>query len=309
MKVELSQYKIAGHVTPDQCRIEMIITEKCSFRCSYCYWKDDPDYSFSAHDLISRSNFCQVVDFIKAQEKAKNEFTFYGGEPTVHPDLFYFIDEVYERIPGVDIGLLTNLSKPMSYFEKFPRSKVRSIIASLHTQWVVDIDAWFEKVAFLKPAEIRLVLTEKNHDLIFQAYEKYRHLYEKEMVIHPLSDYENIQGLLAMENVVVQIDDDNYSHAGNVVIQLKNGEDFKGDHREIVNFKGMMCNAGYHVDMKGNVYSCWSAYNVKNIIANIFRDPPKKLSGWTYCSYDHCSCGKRYTKLSVDKYLEWKREN
>lgn len=309
MSNELSKYTIANHVTPDQCRIELVITENCSFRCTYCYWKNDKNYNFNSENLINQDNFKRVVDFFLAQGKKKNELTFYGGEPTVHPDLFYFIDYAYDRIPGLDIGLLTNLSKPVSYFKKFPRKKVRSVIASLHTETVSDVDDWFEKVAFIRPAEIRLVLTEKNRDLIFNTYEKYRAIYEEEMVIHPLSDYQDVGNLLALEDFAVQIDDDNYSHGDNVEIKLKNGEDFKGDYRQLVNFKGMMCNAGYHVDMKGNVYSCWSAYGANNVVTNIFRDDPKKLSGWTYCSYDFCSCGKRYTKLSIEKYLEWKREN
>lgn len=309
MEQELSKFKITNHVPTNQCRVEIVITENCTFRCSYCYWIDDPDYSFAAKNLIDVDNFHKVVDFMLAQEKDSYHLDFYGGEPTAHPLLLEFIEIAHSRIKNLSMGILSNLSKPKSYFEKFPKDKVGSVIASMHTEFVKNVDEWFEKVALLDPEEIRLVLTKENEETIVGAYKKYLPLYPGKIFVHPIDQYGDLDALLEREDIRVQIDDDNHSHGDVVEVFLKNGERYQGDHRKIKNFKGMLCNAGYHVDMKGEVYPCWSAYGEGKSLTNIFRDRPKKLSGWTLCTYDVCDCGHRYTKYSKETYLDLRRKN
>jgi MoaA/NifB/PqqE/SkfB family radical SAM enzyme len=310
MDVELAKFKITNHIPTSQCRVEIVITENCTFRCSYCYWVNDPAYSFEAKNIINQGNFHRVLDFMLMQEKDSYHLDFYGGEPTAHPNLIEFIHAARERVPNLSIGMLSNLSKPKKYFENFPGPEiVTSIIASLHTEFVKNIDEWFEKVAIINPEEIRLVLTKVNSEIIFAAYLKYVPIYGERIVVHPVDGYENLEGLLERKDIRVQIDDDKHSHGDSLDVVLKNGEKFTGDHRMISNFKGMLCNAGYHIDMKGDVYPCWSAYRVKSNFLNVFNDPLKKLSGWTLCTYAVCDCGHRYTKYSKEKYLELRKNN
>lgn len=110
------------------------LTDWCNYDCSYCAVKDimrkkwDKEESPTKYKLV-----------LTRLEKFDGDFEIelFGGEPTLHPNM----EEILLRLNAMDnckkIDIITNLSRPLSYFQKINDYKIKNLMinASLHSEY------------------------------------------------------------------------------------------------------------------------------------------------------------------------------
>lgn len=83
------------------------ITNRCNLNCPYCY-KD----ANNNRKELSKDDILRIVD--EASQIGFSEFTFSGGEPTLHPDLFDIFEILHEKYPDHKLNLITNGTTELS---------------------------------------------------------------------------------------------------------------------------------------------------------------------------------------------------
>jgi len=124
-----------------------MITDWCNYDCAYCIVKEimrdkwDKDESPSSYKLV-----------LTKLEKFDGEFEIelFGGEPTLHPNM----EDILLRLRSIpnckNINIITNLSRPTSYFEKLNNLKLDNFLinASLHMEYYTP--EFLEKIYKIK---------------------------------------------------------------------------------------------------------------------------------------------------------------
>lgn len=76
------------------CNLLIEITERCNLTCPTCYAGSSPYHS----RMMSEADFSAQLDLLRAGGKAGSDvIQLSGGEPTVHPALFRFLDILVEK--------------------------------------------------------------------------------------------------------------------------------------------------------------------------------------------------------------------
>lgn len=77
--------------------VYFILTEKCNFRCKYCFIKNQEDSGYNSEDmnlevaLTGLDFFCRLIAEDPNQFKLEKKFVFYGGEPLLNWNTFKFL--------------------------------------------------------------------------------------------------------------------------------------------------------------------------------------------------------------------------
>jgi organic radical activating enzyme len=123
-----------------------MLGDTCQYKCSYCY-----------PNLYAGKNQFHPLDVIlKTYKKFVNPtlIMFSGGEPSLHPNFEQIIKEAPSNIK---IGVITNLAKPIQFWEKV--SKHISVpILTYHIEY-----AKFDR--FVDSARVVFELCDKDHSL------------------------------------------------------------------------------------------------------------------------------------------------
>jgi MoaA/NifB/PqqE/SkfB family radical SAM enzyme len=86
---------------------------RCSYSCSYC----PPHRNNKTSPFVTYDNLCQTMDKIDEysslydsfrKRPSKKKLSFTGGEPTVHPDFFNFLEYLKNEYSDYSRGLTTN---------------------------------------------------------------------------------------------------------------------------------------------------------------------------------------------------------
>jgi hypothetical protein len=89
--------------------IGIFLTFACNFQCSYCI-------NYFEHDVIKRKNI-SGKDWVKGMNRIISRedlpVTLQGGEPSLHPDFFYIVNNLK---PELNIDILTNLQFEVDEF-------------------------------------------------------------------------------------------------------------------------------------------------------------------------------------------------
>lgn len=295
--------------------IDLLVTVKCNFGCWYCINQTvsgrKDHLSEVVVDFVSDEVFQRVIDFIDLQGRQRLQFNFFGGEPTLHPKLKDMVRTIRERYDGrVEILTTSNLSRPIEYWHDWQGAKV---VASFHSEWVDDIDEWFEKAIYLSEKgclEHVIVMIQKNNfELVKEINRKYRDKvflrfgdiyqirdsfefreFEKENpeIIERLN---GVRGLLAESTDVPDVD---------IQVLLKDGTDDSENYMHYDSFAGMVCCSGYIIYPDGGVIYCW---NHPKPFMNVL-DRCEKLNNWHLCMSKSCGCGLIFMKCSMSYYLK-----
>lgn len=83
------------------------ITNRCNLNCPYCY----KDANRNSKEL-SKGDILRIVE--EASQIGFCEFTFSGGEPTLHPDIFDILEILSEKYPEHKLNLITNGTTDLS---------------------------------------------------------------------------------------------------------------------------------------------------------------------------------------------------
>lgn len=124
--------KIEG-TNPNSLDIEWQISNHCNYSCSYCSPVLYGNTSGWPNADTSLKFFNDIHNYINPNDKM---ITFTGGEPTLWPKLFYFL----ENINNYEIGIVSNGSRTIRWWEKLNNlKKVTHLTISVHLEYA-DVD-------------------------------------------------------------------------------------------------------------------------------------------------------------------------
>jgi len=107
----------------------LMLTNYCNYKCSYCFGKDIM-FPKNPRQLMSRETFNGLVEWVK---KGPSDRTFHlmGGEPTLHPEIDYFVGRLLEE--DMHITIFSNLATPGAV-------ELAKKVADLPVAWVVNVN-------------------------------------------------------------------------------------------------------------------------------------------------------------------------
>ncbi|MCK6683043.1 MAG: radical SAM protein [Thermoanaerobaculia bacterium] len=122
------------------------INTACNYRCSYCTQRFKDDRTRWSRDT---DRFLEAFSRLPGQWEVKIS----GGEPFVHPTLFEIVAGLSSL--GFRISVVTNFSASVGRLERFIEAaagRVGIFSASLHLEYVEDIDAFLDKAVLTRDA-------------------------------------------------------------------------------------------------------------------------------------------------------------
>lgn len=107
----------------------LMLTNFCNYKCSYCFGKDIM-FPKNPRLTMTRDTFNGIVDWVK-RGPSDRVFHLMGGEPTLHPEIDYFVERLLEE--DMFIRVFSNLATPgaVALAEK---------VAHLPVSWVVNVN-------------------------------------------------------------------------------------------------------------------------------------------------------------------------
>jgi organic radical activating enzyme len=153
------------------------ISKQCNYKCSYCdTWKEqqykDKEY------LKKIINFCNYLS-----DKYNLRLTLYGGEPLVHPELFYIIENLKQSI--YPLHYFTNLSiEEEKLKELIFKRKFVKFLTSFHYQ-KADFNNFVKKVELILknniPVTTKVMWNPLYKKEILQVYNEFKRLEKHEL--------------------------------------------------------------------------------------------------------------------------------
>lgn len=125
---ELSDVESCGIEGYDIADFSWELTNKCQYRCTYCYaW----DYIRSDIGSNHLQSWRAVISKLKLNNCPKFNIELLGGEPTLHPDIVDIISALCDNDRCQRVELITNLVKPVEFFLQFDHPKFSKLQVSV----------------------------------------------------------------------------------------------------------------------------------------------------------------------------------
>ena len=116
-------------------RCEIILTDACNFKCPYC--RGVENYSVDCSGMAERDSITSTL-FYWAERYLKS-VRFSGGEPTLHPDLPYFV-RLSKRLGIENVAVSSNGSRPWKIYKELLDAGVNDFSISLDACCAEDAD-------------------------------------------------------------------------------------------------------------------------------------------------------------------------
>lgn len=142
------------YIEQDLMTIQWILGRFCNYSCSYCW----PSSHSKKYDFRAVEEMMLVIDSVKKQARSAgiNSFSLVlaGGEPTIHPDFFKFIQHFSsDKLDQyTHLSLVTNLSRHMKWWKEFCELAGMFSFINLSASWHKEFakkDEFIEKVLFI----------------------------------------------------------------------------------------------------------------------------------------------------------------
>lgn len=104
-------------MTTNQLKVNLHITEKCNFKCRYCF------AHFENKDDMGLADWKRVIDNLKSSGMV-SRINFAGGEPVLHRDFAEIVDYAYGQ--GFELSVISNGSLLLDH-GKMPQNFFRKI--------------------------------------------------------------------------------------------------------------------------------------------------------------------------------------
>ncbi len=271
--------------------IKFETTMFCNFQCSYCCVQS-PKYTKGEKFEFTRENFHLVINFLKNQNANGIIFEFFGGEPTLNPDLFYFIDKLKTNFaPNLHMILMTNLSAPVELYKKLPSEM--ELVIGFHTAFY-NIDKYLEKAVQLKDRFYKfltiLMIHKDNHLLLGPRIKDFKNL-GLETTVCPLLD-DNFQFQDRSEDFGIEYDS-RYTQMKSEVIDSDMNPLSEREAMEIKSFKGMLCFPNINIKKDGSIEIC-------TITKKQHIETASKVNHKVLCTKSSCTdCELANPKISI----------
>jgi organic radical activating enzyme len=300
------------------------LVDVCQYNCSYCASMNFNLNTFK-NDPTLRYAWKKVVKLL-GLNSIKNKFSveLLGGEPTLHPDIFEIVTELCKIKNCIQVEVITNLAKPLSFYEKFNKEEFTKvcIVSSFHPEYYKPI--FIEKIIKLNKLEYinifpninlsdnkdkweltkNVILELQNNNVkvgvnILQDVEdgvvgNWNRKYSDEFyeyfkyILDNATQKSNMlkEDIYRLEYVPLTIQIPYKLTNGNI-INLSESEINQYNLRK---FKGWKCNAlMYHIHMDGTIYNHCTQEQIMPLDLN-----SKKLTACVTCPLDHCDCDTKF---------------
>lgn len=111
---------------------EWFLVDWCNYACSYCSSATIMVEKFSKE--TSPGKYKLVLQRLAGLDE-EFEMDLFGGEPTLHPEFLYIIEQLSAMDNCKLIEIKTNLSKPLHFFQEVFRSDKVKLSASYHAEY------------------------------------------------------------------------------------------------------------------------------------------------------------------------------
>lgn len=117
------------------------VIDKCNYNCTYCFagfHNKNKNKSSKFHINENTHNaYIRVLKKLRLNRMPKFEVSLVGGEPTNHPEIKTIVKDLDNNDNCIDVAIVTNTYKRMSYFEELDRLNLGklSIISSIHLEY------------------------------------------------------------------------------------------------------------------------------------------------------------------------------
>lgn len=289
-----------NHIT-----IQMYISRKCNYKCSYCTHRDNSETYKTFEEYID------LMDMLYESVKTKDviDFSFFGGEPTIIPRFNEILDHILNKYPNTYVTITSNGSQPLKWWKQLEKWTGRiHCFMSYQYAFTKSLDEYMEKMIWLYDHNFLYYLAvmlenENEYDVI----KSIKTLLGNDKLATKLTyasidfnfneKYNSIKDLFGrMDYNVLQEQD--YA----LKITLLNGDDiYYNDHmlfktHGLHHFKYFRCLVGKEhilLDSNGDIYMCLSHIlsDVKPL-GNVYKDKDKikelSESNGQICLFDEC---------------------
>lgn len=293
-----------------------MITNKCNYTCTYCienipYLKSD---EFKWLDLIKTLEF--INKYIKTYPTNTINIRIYGGEPTLHPDLPKFCQQL-DIIPQINIiEIFTNFSTSYELFNRLLSISKVNLFTSYHTSKLMSDKEYLNKLLkFNKQFYNKIVCNIMLENIEAKTFDDTYKLYKMMIKIQKNTLYNKIRTELiplfstqkynssykkCSYNIFEIINNLNNEKVSFTLIDNNN---IKTKTTKVVgfnsfNFKTWLCTSGKNaifVDSVGDVYPCGGLYTKRHDIyhaairKNIFQIANiNDIFQYTICPHTDC---------------------
>ena len=296
--------------TPEMFHISYKLTDNCNHQCKYCsQWTLGQEFN-TKEQIVEHFRLIREV-VLKETNLTKFDTYFTGGEPTLHPDFFEIIEEIYALFEGnIHIHIQSNTTKNLNWYKKLKSYNFGSDIVfstSFQLDQIRNVEGWIENVEYLykeKQLEsISFMLEEKRITLINSYYKRFKTMgFPIKIIFVSAVDYDGIPGY---KQLIKDAETDTSDEGGNQIeykVSFNDGtteecSDLDLRLKGYNNFFLMKCEAGYRsimIDTNGELSYCFAHYfNVrgKNLLnINKGKEDLLKIIKPQVCLWKECRC-------------------
>ena len=256
----------------------------CNYNCRYCYVRNK---GFASKDVID-----DTIRFLRNAPQKVKDVTLFGGEPTIHRQLFYIIEQLKDFVRNLYI--FTNLSSTNTQLLNLVNNDVQFCI-SYHPDIISDV-AFIKKLDYLlqihgKIEFLNIMMTQDKESEI-ESVAKYCREHSIRHRLLPIYmeggrkdwvtsvRYSRRRDVVPVRNVMVIRENQNMTLSEQECITLN-----------MTNFKGFHCYAGCRsvfITHDGTVYRCQQEMRNHKPYCTV-RDDYPKLEPYI-CPYEECTC-------------------
>jgi MoaA/NifB/PqqE/SkfB family radical SAM enzyme len=281
----------------------VFVTTKCNALCWYC--------SAGCHDQSHAENmqpdvFENYIQLLKLQKKEHLHLSLAGGEPSLNPHLSDYITYALKEIPDIQISVMTNLIKPVEYYQNLPEAA--RFAPSYHS--VASDEDWFDKAYILNDRidNITMIVTKENFEQIKYLYAKYYEKFGDKLDLFRIFQLYDTPEYSSMKESKMLIRDRNVETnrlGPRAKILLKDGTDVTEKFLNHTNYKGMFCYSEIVLKTNGDVLCC---YADKQPRINVLKNELRKINLWSYCNCEFCCYESDAFRCSLEQYAKRVRE-
>jgi organic radical activating enzyme len=312
------------------------LVDVCQYNCSYCASMNFNLNTFKNNPTL-RYAWKIVLEKLK-MKRIKSSFSveLLGGEPTMHPDIYEILEQLNKIENCIQIELITNLAKPLTFYQKLDEQKFNkiNIIASYHPEYYTE--NYFNKVVSINNSKYIKIYPNINLPDDKNAWESTKTLIERfqnenvQVSINILQDvgegprgswtpsytpefYEYFSKWLghtikhknSIREELIDRVNEYQPITAEIPYKLKNGEILylsEGDinRHNLRQFKGWSCkNLMYHISMDGTIKD-----HCTGDVLSLMDLNEKRLTNCVICPLEKCDCDTKFlyvkTKFSTN---------
>lgn len=261
------------------------MTNACNYMCKYCCESCTLSSSSNTQFIDCNVLFTFFEAFKKQHYDKKLKISLYGGEPTLHPQLFDFCKKVSCYDNEIYLEVFSNFSSDVKFYQQLLANNVK-LILTFHNVATLPYMQFFEKLSSLDIKQLNNVIVNimyesdntKNALKLLDLTKKYYVMNNANTcnvilkLVRDTSNYtqhytcQQLDEFISVNSQYSQTSEKLYT------IEYSNGKTSTKTLEDLEcttsNFYHWLCNAGctsYYVNVNGKIYPCVTNFYYENV--------------------------------------------